>query len=64
MYNDSKQEILPKLEDEIDLMYRFINEYKQAIEEMYKSLTVNNQSEMPGKFDSLYSKNERRNKRA
>ena len=48
MYNDPKQEILPKLKDETNPMYRFITEYKQAIEEMYKSLTVNNQSEIPG----------------
>lgn len=48
IYNDPKQEILPKLEDEINPMYKFLNEYKQAIEEMYKSLTVNNQSEMSG----------------
>lgn len=48
MYNDPKQEIIPKLEDEINPMYKFLNEYKQAIEEMYKSLTVNNQSEMTG----------------
>ena len=46
--NDPKQEIIPKLEDEINPMYKFLNEYKQAIEEMYKSLTVNNQSEMSG----------------
>ncbi|MEE0137983.1 hypothetical protein [Fusobacterium ulcerans] len=48
MHNDPKQEIIPKLEDEINPMYKFLNEYKQAIEEMYKSLTVNNQSEMSG----------------
>lgn len=48
MYNDPKQEIIPKLEDEINPIYKFLNEYKQAIEEMYKSLTVNNQSEVPG----------------
>ena len=48
MYNDPKQEILPKLKDETNPMYRFITEYKQAIEEMDKSLTVNNQSEIPG----------------
>ena len=48
MYNDPKQEIIPKLEDEINPMYKFLNEYKQAIEEMYKNLTVNNQSEMSG----------------
>ncbi|MFV0579488.1 MAG: hypothetical protein ACK5NU_12620, partial [Fusobacterium ulcerans] len=48
MYNDPKQEILPKLKDETNPMYRFITEYKQAIEEMYNSLTVNNQSEIPG----------------
>ena len=48
MYNDPKQEIIPKLEDEINPMYKFLNEYKQAMEEIYKNLTVNNQSEVPG----------------
>ena len=47
-YNDPKQEIIPKLEDEINPMYKFLNEYKQAMEEIYKNLTVNNQSEMTG----------------
>lgn len=48
MNNDPKQEIIPKLEDEINPMYKFLNEYKQAMEEIYKNLTVNNQSEMTG----------------
>ena len=56
MYNDPKQEIIPKLEDEINPIYKFLNEYKQAMEEIYKNLTVNNQSEITGSLSPCIQK--------